>query len=64
VVDLSERELAIYFSLWMKWKATDGKFTIAQLLEEPEEPWDAVHEIEGRYQSLLNVLRKNASSNS
>ena len=63
-MDLSELELNIYFNLWMKWKATDGKFTIRQLMDEPEEAWEAVHEIEDRYQKLVNVLRKNANSNS
>jgi hypothetical protein len=60
-VELDDRELNIYFDLWMKWSIIYAKkFTIKQILEEPVEMSDAVMEIESRYQKLLGIMRKNA----
>ena len=43
----------------MKWSIMcDKKFTIRQILDEPEEAFDAVMEIESRYQTMVQIVRE------
>lgn len=61
-IELTQKDIDLYWDLWVRWRATEKRFLPSQLLNEPDRPFSVLIKLDSIYamveQQVLKELTK------